>query len=338
MFKYLVVGAGVFGATCARLLADAGKNVQVVERREIVGGNCADDLIDGIPVSRHGGHIFHTNARAVWDFVNRFGEWRQYEHRVKARCRDRTYSLPPNLATYDQIGMAPGPEADALIREMFFEGYSLKQWGKPFKDLPDSITKRVPIRYNYDDRYFSDRYQGVPEQGFTQLVARMLDGIPVYTGVDYLQDREWWNARHQRVIYSGAVDELFDHNLGRLAYRSLVHRTERMAVDDFQGCATVNYPDIELPFTRILEWKHYGWRRELPGETIVTMEYPSATGEPYYPVGDKPNRELYRRYREQADMLPWLRPGGRLGNYQYLNMDQAIAQAMRLVEKELSNG
>jgi UDP-galactopyranose mutase len=334
MFDYLIVGAGLFGITAARVLTDAGRSVLVVERRPHVAGNCYDENWGGCYVNRYGGHIFHTNSRRIWDFLGRFTEWRAYEHRVKAHYQGRTYSLPPNRATFDQIGCPPGPEGEQRIREMFFEGYTAKQWGRPIEDVPASVLARIPIRRNYDDRYFSDRYQGLPEHGYTRMVERMLAGIPVQLNADFLADREYWRTQARRVIYSGPIDALFGCDLGRLAYRSLEFRTERLEVDDYQGCATINYTDAATPWTRILEWKHFGWRKEPKGETVVTMEYPRAAGEPYYPVEDEPNLELYARYAARMGEMPWLRCGGRLGSYRYYNMDQVVAQAIAVVESE----
>lgn len=332
-YDYLIVGAGLFGATCARLLADAGKSVLVIDRRANVAGNCYDALVDGIPVGKFGGHIFHTNSPKIWSFINRFGTWISYEHRVKAKYKDRVYSMPPNLATFDQIGVAPGPEGERCIREMLFDGYSQKQWGKPLHEIPVSVLARVPIRYTYDDRYFTDEYQGVPKDGYTSIVLNMLRGIPVELGVDFLKDREYWRSKAGQVIYSGAIDALFGHDLGRLDYRSLTWRHQVIESPDYQGCATVNYTDADIPFTRILEWQHYGWRARKNGTTIISVEYPQAEGEPYYPIDDARNQELYQQYKQRLQDTPWLHVGGRLGSYRYYNMDQVIAQAMATVSE-----
>lgn len=338
IYDYLIVGAGLFGATCARLLTDAGKTVLVIEKRDHVAGNCYDDIINGIPICRYGGHIFHTNSRRIWDFVNRFSVWRFYEHRVKASYQGKIYSFPPNLATFDQIGITPGPEGERQIRRMFFEGYTAKQWGRPYDQVPTSITSRVPIRYTYDDRYFSDRYQGVPEDGYTSLIANMLSGIRIDFGIDYLLDQDYWRGYARTVIYSGALDELFGCDLGRLEYRSLEWKHQIIDTPDYQGCATVNYTDAAVPYTRILEWQHYGWRSNGRNDyTIISVEYPRAAGEPYYPVGDDANLKLYSEYKSRLSEMPWLRVGGRLGSYRYYNMDQVIAQAFALVSEEAAN-
>lgn len=324
MLDFLIVGAGLFGATCARELADAGKRVQVIERREHVAGNChtIDDC--GQLRSVYGGHIFHTNSREIWDFVNRFGEFRQYEHRVKADYRGTVYSLPPNRMTYQQLG-TDDPER---LREVFFAGYSAKQWGRPIDQVPDAVLARVPVRDTWDDRWFADAYQGLPADGYTRLVERMLRCVPVVLGADYLERTTWWNEQAERVIYTGPVDALCGHVLGRLEYRSLRFEDEWRDRDEL-GCATMNYPDAEVPYTRAMTWRHF-WPSTI-ARTLVTREYPAEAGEPYYPVADERNRELYERYRVYAAASkPKVILGGRLGLYQYLDMHQAIAAARRL--------
>ena len=341
-FDYVIVGAGLFGATCARLLTDAGKRVLVVEKRDHIGGNCHTVELDGILVQRYGGHIFHTNDFDVWQFVQRFAEWQGYEHRVQAFYHGRFYSLPVNLWTLNQVfnvntpagaeEAIKDPEKLKTLYEMFYVGYSEKQWGRPFNEIPRSIIKRLPIRTTWDDRYFSDRFQAMPVGGYTKLVERMLAGVAVELNTDFLADlSHWTNGRAWKVLYSGPIDALFAHDLGRLEYRSLVFK-DTILPGDFQGSATVNYTDREKEFTRILEHKHY-WRRSI-GHTWITQEYPCAhdeTNDPYYPIRDETNTALYQRYAERVKQLPWLKAGGRLGSYQYLNMDQAIAQAMKLV-------
>lgn len=333
MYDYLIVGAGLFGATCARILTDAGKSTLVVEKRDHIAGNCYDENWGGCYVNRYGGHVFHTNSEWIWKFVNRFSEWRQYEHRVKAYFKGKLYSLPPNLATFDQLGLRPRLEAERVIRDLFFAGYTAKQWGRPIDQVPESVIRRIPFRYNYDDRYFSDHYQGMPEHGYTRMVERMLDGITVETGVEMLgSDIDHWHGKAERMIYSGPIDALLGYEFGNLDYRSLRFVTERLDTDDYQGCATINYTDADVPWTRVLEWKHFGWRKEPKGETVVTIEYPEAKGDPYYPVEDDDNRRRHAQYMARAGEMSWLRIGGRLGSYRYYNMDQVIAQAAALVK------
>jgi len=338
MTDYVIVGAGLFGATCARLLTDAGKKVVVIEKRDQVGGNCADEEKDGILIGKYGGHIFHTNHQGIWDYVNRFAEWLQYEHRVKSKYNGRLYSFPINRMTYEQFGLPISTQSTAILVEIFYKGYSEKQWGKPITAIPGSILKRVPVRDNMDDRYFTDRYQGMPIGGYTKFIENMLDGVEIKKKTPLGGDLAYWRSQDTKMIFTGQIDAFFGYSLGRLEYRSLEFRT--MKIDgDFQGCAAINYADAKIPYTRTIEWKYF-YHQRLP-YTFVTHEYPrecSSMSEPYYPFRDDANEKLYKQYKELAAREPWLLVGGRLGSYQYLNMDQAIGQAMRLVEKELGDG
>lgn len=337
MIDFLVVGAGVFGATCARLLADAGKTVHVIERRGHIAGNCYDEKVDDLLVNRYGGHIFHTNSRKVWEFVSRFSDWIPYEHRVKARVGLRTYSFPINLMTLQQVYgvrspfeagiLAPKGQMPDDLRRMFFEGYSWKQWGEV---TPHGVVERIPMRMTWDDRYYSDLYQGMPVEGYTKLVENMLGDCPVTLDTDFLGDQEYWMGKAHQVIYSGPIDELFGCDLGKLPYRSLEWQNLELP-RDFQGCATVNYCDREVPQTRILEWQHYG-HRSRPGKTLITYEYAvdyvPGKNLPMYPVASEASEALYQQYK--ARVPEGIFVGGRLGSYRYWNMDQAMAQAMRL--------
>jgi UDP-galactopyranose mutase len=358
-YDYLIVGAGLYGATFARLATDAGRKVLVIDKRDHLAGNCFDSRVDGILVNRFGGHIFHTNSKLIWDFVNRFASFSNYQHKVIADCYGNKISLPINLWTLHQLLGVDGP-ADAWemlgdvaeripnpqnfeeqvlstlgakIYHLLFYGYTKKQWGREPRELPASIAKRIPIRLTYDDRYFDDTYQGMPTEGYTEMVRRMLEGIPVELGWGVGHDWMWtFKFNHgAKVVYSGPLDELFDYRFGKLEYRSLrfEHETKQ---GDYQGCATMNYTDEETPYTRIIEWKHFR-PEERHANTVITREYPEALGEPYYPVGDEANRGLHKKY---ADLVPsWMVVGGRLGSYQYLNMDQACAMAMKDVRREL---
>ena len=333
MYDYLVVGAGLFGAAFARAAKDQGKSCLIIEKREHIAGNCFDENYSGCYVNRYGGHIFHTNSPWNWDFVNRFATWRQYEHRVKVCYQGRIYSFPPNMATFDQLGMRPGPEAEQKVREMFFEGYTAKQWRRALNQVPASVLARIPIHYTYDDRYFSDRWQGLPEHGYTRLVQEMLDGIPVELNVDFLSAQDYWRNQADRVVYSGSLDALYGFELGRLEYRSLRFDTMVKDTDDYQGCATLNYPEIGIPWTRVMEWKHFGWRGEPKGQTVITVEYPQSDGDPYYPIDDELNRELHRAYAQRA-ATDHILFGGRLGSYKYFNMDQVIGQALSMARSQ----
>lgn len=360
MYDYLVVGAGLSGATFAHLAARAGRRVLVVDRRDHLAGNAHTERVGGVDVHRYGAHIFHTADRAVWEFVTRFGAFLPYHHRVKARHGDRVYSFPINLMTLHQVfGVATPAEAEAVLAaervpvadpanleeyalgqlgerlyRLFVYGYTKKQWGREPRDLPAAILKRLPVRLTYDDAYFSDPYQGVPADGYTALVGRMLEGVPVELGADYhaLAGR----VRARKVVYTGPVDRFFDYAHGRLEYRSLRFDHQTLGVPDFQGAAVVNYPEYGVPFTRVVEHKHFTGGRG-PG-TVVTYEYPAdyrETGEPYYPVNDAANTAVYRAYRAAAARRDGVIFLGRLARYAYFDMHQAIAAAMAAAAAEV---
>jgi UDP-galactopyranose mutase len=353
VFDYLVVGAGFSGATFAHFAAKAGKRVIVIDRRPHPAGNAFTERIDGIDVHRYGAHIFHTNDRHVWEFVNRFSTFLPYAHRVRVRHSNRTYSFPFNLMTLQQVfGVnTPAEAAQVLASEripithpanleeyalsqigerlyrLFIYGYTKKQWGREPRDLPVSILKRIPVRLTYDDAYFSDRYQGIPADGYTAIVDRMLEGIPVELGVDYHALAGGINAR--KIVYTGPIDRFFEHEFGRLDYRSLRFDHRTVDLTDFQGATVINYAEYEVPFTRIVEHKHFtGVRGD---RTVVTYEYPAdfrETEDPYYPINDERNTVLYQRYREAASRLDNVIFLGRLARYTYFDMHQAIAAAM----------
>jgi UDP-galactopyranose mutase len=357
MYDYLIVGAGIYGASFARMATDAGKKCLVIDRRDHIAGNVYDERVEGILVNRYGGHIWHCNSEPIWRFVNRFSDFTQYEHRVKVSYRGQIFSFPINLLTFNQLWgdcsierikremermgtMLPNPtsfeqqvisQVGARIYETLFEGYTKKQWGREPRDLPASIAKRIPIRLTYDDRYFSDKYQGMPTEGYTEMVWRMLDGIEVQLDTPFesvIQGR----SICEKTVYSGPLDALFDYRFGKLEYRSLrfEHETHE---GDFQGCATINYTDEQIPYTRIIEWKHFR-PDERHDKTIITREFPSDEGQPYYPIADSRNRRIYNDY---LGLVPdWMLVGGRLGSYQYLNMDQAIGMAMKDAKRELT--
>lgn len=332
MIDYLIVGAGLFGAVCARELTDAGKRVLVIEKRDHVGGMVHTERVDGILVQKHGGHIFHTDSKRLWDYVNRFATFRQYEHRVKAFYKGVVYSFPPNLMTCQQLGVKAGTkEAEQALKETFFEGYTAKQWGKPLSEVPASVIKRIPIRHNWDDRYFSDEYQGMPVEGYTEMVEAMLDGVHVELRKDA---KNGFRTDGQKVVFTGPLDEFFHYRLGRLDYRSLRFEHERIEQRSYQGCATMNYTDVNVPYTRILEHKYF-----YPANvdhTLITREYPErydGSNEPYYPIEDAANRGLYNQYRAMADSLSWLHLGGRMAEYRYYDMHQVIASALNLCKK-----
>lgn len=361
-FDYLVVGAGMFGAVFSRLAAEAGRRCLVVDRRAHVAGNCHTENVRGIEIHRHGPHIFHTNDERVWGFVGRFGEFHPYVHRCAVRHGDRLLSFPVNLLTFHQLwGVTTPAEVEARLEreripcdrprsceewilsqvgrelyEVFFRGYTAKQWNRDPAELPASIVRRIPIRLTYDDRYFSDRFQGIPIGGYTRLVENMLDHalIRVETGVDWFADRDSLAAAAPRMVYTGCIDEFFGHRFGRLEYRSLRFEDEVVA-GDHQGIAIVNYTERAVPFTRITEHKHFEGQAGLP-HSIITREYPADYSEgatPYYPVRDEGNLARYERYRALAASSNVIF-GGRLGTYQYYDMHQVVAQAMAVAAEQ----
>jgi len=358
-FDFLIVGAGPFGATFARIAAEAGHRSLVVDRRPHVAGNCYTERVRGIDVHRYGPHIFHTNDSRVWAFVNRFADFHPYVHRVAVRQGDRLLSFPINLRTFAQLWGASTPAAveERLARERiacdnprsceewilaqvgrelyetFFRGYTVKQWNRDPSQLPATIVRRIPIRFDDDDRYFTDRHQGIPVGGYTRLFENMLDHdlIQIETGVDFCVDRRRLEPLATQVVFTGCIDEFFGHRFGRLEYRSLRFEDE-IVTGDFQGRAIVNYPEQAVPFTRICEHKHFAGQGRLP-ESVITREYPAdyaATTTPYYPVRDARNAALYDKYRALATVSNVIF-GGRLGTFQYFDMHQVIAQAMSTV-------
>ncbi len=360
-YDFLVVGAGLTGATLARELVDGGKTCLVVDQRDHLAGNCFTESLSGITVNRYGGHIFHTNDAGIWAFVNRFVPFAPYQHTIKVSYQDRIYSFPINLLTLQQLfgvrtpqeareclerervpGPAPNNARDWLLSqigprlyETFFEGYTTKQWGRDPVGLPAGIVQRIPLRLTYDDRYFSDRYQGMPEGGYTYLVSRMLAGIPFLLGTPFHQGSPLTQLADQ-VIYTGPLDAYYDYCYGPLEYRSLRFETEVLPVADYQGTSTINYTEASVAYTRILEHKHF-WG-EGGQHTVITREYPDPWEpgkEAYYPVGDTANRELFQRYATRA-RDEGLLFAGRLARYQYLDMHQAVAQARSLARKLLT--
>jgi UDP-galactopyranose mutase len=342
-YDYLIVGAGLFGATMARSLHDKGHAVAVIESRFEVGGNCSDHMIDGIRVSDHGGHIFHTNDAGVWDFVHRFADWFEYTHRVLAVAQGRRYSFPVNLETLYQLWGITDPQeaAEVLsdagrvkhIRYMFFDGYTAKQWGRPIEQVPPHVIARIPMRSTWDGRYFTDAFQGLPIDGYSAMIKEMLRGIPVSLGCPYKLNSEYWRRKARQVIYTGPLDELYGYCFGELEYRSLRFEHEHRP-GDFQGCATVNYCDAEIPYTRILEHKHFGWQKS--DKTIITREFPASfergINERYYPIGGSTNNTIHAQYTQLADK-DGLIIGGRLGMYRYMDMDKTIRAALDLAQR-----
>lgn len=370
--RFLIVGAGLYGAVCARELSDLGHHVQVVEQREHVGGNCHTrfDERAGCHEHVHGAHIFHTNDPAIWAYVQRFAAFLPYVHRVQARHGRRLLSLPIHLGTLREVfGARTGDEARLAIERdraglaaaaqpllrsveshclatigptlyhLLIEGYTRKQWNRSPAELPASIVQRLPVRFDEDDRYFSDAFQGIPAGGYTALFERLLQGVTVLLGVDFLADRDHWLSRFDQVIYTGALDAFFDHCHGPLEYRSLRFESEHLACNDFQGRAVVNYTEAAVPWTRIIEHRHFEPPSRDTGYTLITREHPQdwRPGLPaYYPVNTPPNQARLERYRalaEQPEVASQVHFGGRLAQYRYYDMHQVIAAALAHVRR-----
>ena len=358
------MGAGLFGAAFAQQVRAAGKSVLVIDRRSHIGGNVYTEEIEGIQVHRYGAHIFHTNDRSVWEYVNRFAEFNRYTNAPVANYRGELYSLPFNMYTFNKLwGVVTPREAEAKIREQreaagitepknleeqaisqvgtdiyerLIKGYTEKQWGRPCSELPSFIIKRLPVRFTFDNNYFNARYQGIPVGGYTRMVEKMLDGVEVRLNVDYLQHKAELDALADRVVYTGSVDAYFDDCYGPLSYRSVRFETEVLDTPNFQGNAVVNYTDRETPFTRIIEHKFFEFGTQ--PKTVISREYSAEWRpgmEPYYPVNDEKNSALYEQYKALADREQKTVFGGRLGEYRYYDMDAVLLSALQLAEKEL---
>ncbi|WP_309266421.1 UDP-galactopyranose mutase [Aeromonas salmonicida] len=357
-YDYVIVGAGLFGAVCAHELHKKGKRVLVLEKREHIGGNVYTEDQDGIQVHKYGAHIFHTNDKEVWDYVNSFVEFNRFTNSPLALHEGKLYNLPFNMNTFYQLwGVKTPAEAMAKIDEQraemagkepanleeqaislvgrdiyekLIKGYTEKQWGRKATELPAFIIRRLPVRFTFDNNYFSDKYQGIPIGGYTKLVETMLDGIEVRLGEDFLSQRDHYRSLADKIIYTGPVDEYFDYCYGQLEYRSLRFEHERFDVDNYQGNAVINYTEAEVPFTRIIEHKHFDF--VYTNHTIVTHEYPvewQLGDEPYYPVNDDKNMALYKKYRDLAKSENVIF-GGRLAEYKYYDMHQVIKSALNV--------
>ena len=364
MYDYLVVGAGLYGAVFARQAADAGKRVLVIDKRPHIAGNVYTEPVEGINVHVYGAHIFHTNNKLVWDYVNRFAEFNRFTNSPVANYKGELYSLPFNMYTFNRMwGVVTPEEAAAKIREQraaagitepknleeqaislvgtdiyekLIKGYTEKQWGRDCKDLPAFIIKRLPVRLTFDNNYFNALYQGIPMGGYTKMVANMLEGIEVRLNTDYLAQKAELEQKADKVVYTGAIDAYFDYRLGYLEYRSVRFETEVLDIPNFQGNAAVNYTDAETPWTRIIEHKWFEFGTQ--PKTVISREYSSEWkpgDEPYYPVNDEKNGALYRQYKALAEQEKHVIFGGRLGEYKYYDMDAVIASALELSRAEL---
>ena len=369
-YDYLVVGAGLYGAVFAHEAKKAGKSVLVIDKRPNIAGNVYTEPVEGIQVHKYGAHIFHTNNKKVWDYVNQFAEFNRFTNSPVANYKGELYSLPFNMYTFNKMwGVVTPEEAAAKIEEQrkeagisepknleeqaislvgrdiyekLIKGYTEKQWGRPCTELPSFIIKRLPVRLTFDNNYFNALYQGIPIGGYTQMVANMLDGIEVELNTDYLKDKEKYDAIADKVVYTGAIDAYFDYKLGALEYRTVRFETELLDMPNFQGNAAVNYTDAETPWTRIIEHKWFEFGKDADGndlpKTVISKEFSSEWkpgDEPYYPVNDDKNSKLYAEYKKLADNEKNIIFGGRLGEYKYYDMDAVIASALAMCEENI---
>ncbi len=358
-FDYIIIGAGIYGATFAYKAKESGKKVLVLERRSHTGGNIHCEEIEGINVHEYGAHIFHTSNKEVWDFANKFVEFNRYTNSPIANYKGQLYNLPFNMNTFHALwGVNTPAEAQAKIEEQrneagitephnleeqaislvgkdmyekLIKGYTEKQWGRSCKELPAFIIKRIPVRFTYDNNYFNDRYQGIPIGGYNKLIDGLLNGIEVRCNTDYLENRSYWDNLADTVVYSGAIDAFYDYQYGALEYRSLRFEHKVLDIPNYQGNAVMNFTEGDIPYTRIIEHKHFEFGTQ--EKTVISYEYPhewNIKTEPYYPINDKRNSEIYAKYKELADYENSIIFGGRLAQYKYWDMNQIMEEVLNL--------
>ena len=363
MYDYLIVGSGLFGSVCAYELKKNGCSVLVVEKRNHIGGNIFTENIEGINVHKYGAHIFHTSNKEIWDYINSFAEFNNYINSPIARYKNELYNLPFNMNTFSKLWSDVFTPLDAnrkieeekkkyhienpsnleeqaislvgtTIYKKLINGYTSKQWGRPCKELPPFIIKRLPVRFTFDNNYFNDRYQGIPIGGYTQIITKMLIGIDIRLNCDFFKNKEELISLAKNIIFTGPIDQFFDYKYGPLEYRSIRLENEILDVSNYQGNAVVNYTDFDTPFTRIIEHKHFEFDTLTP-KTVISKEYPSSWkigDDPYYPINDERNNSLYSKYKNEASSLKNVFFGGRLGHYKYYDMDKVIFEALSLVK------
>ena len=373
-YDYLIVGSGLFGAIFANEANKKGKKCLVIDKRNHIGGNIYTENIDGINVHKYGAHIFHTSKKDIWEYINQFAEFNRYTNSPVARYKDELYNMPFNMNTFNKLwGVITPTEAKTKIEEekkeakivepknleeqaislvgktiyeKLVKGYTEKQWGKKATELPSFIIKRLPVRFTYDNNYFNDIYQGIPIGGYTPIIEKMLDGIEVRLNCDFFENREELENIAERIVFTGQIDKYYNYQFGELEYRSLRFETEILNEENYQGNAVVNYTEYEIPYTRIIEHKHFEYgaslgkvaEGETQNKTIITKEYPDTwtkEKEPYYPINNERNNVLYEKYKELADKDQKVIFGGRLGQYKYLDMDKVIEEAIKFAKIEL---
>ena len=368
-YDYLIVGAGLYGAVFAQQAISNGKRVLLIDKRNHIGGNVYTEKIEGINVHKYGAHIFHTNNKNIWEYVNRFATFNRYTNAPVANYKGELYSLPFNMYTFNKMwGINTPKEAKAKIEEQqklshinepqnleeqaislvgkdiyetLIKGYTEKQWGRSCTELPAFIIKRLPVRFTFDNNYFNARYQGIPMGGYTKMIEKVLSGADISLNIDYLKNKEYWNNLAEKVVYTGSIDAFFDYCLGTLEYRSVRFETELLDTDNYQGNAVVNYTDRETPFTRIIEHKWFEFGKDEDGfdlpKTVISREYSTEWirgEEPYYPVNNEKNGRLYKEYKKLADSEKKIIFGGRLGEYKYYDMDEVIAMSLGKAKEE----
>ncbi|GEK09923.1 UDP-galactopyranose mutase [Pseudoalteromonas peptidolytica] len=364
LYDYIIVGSGLFGSVFAHEMTKVGKKCLVIEKREHPGGNIYTEKVNGINVHKYGAHIFHTNDEDVWDYINQFASFNNYVNSPIAIYKNELYNLPFNMNTFSKLwGVKTPQEAKEVINqqieasgikeprnleeqaismvgtdiyEKLIKGYTKKQWGRDPVDLPSFIIKRLPLRFTYDNNYFNDKYQGIPEGGYSKIIDKLLENVEVKLNTDFLDNKESYERMAAKIVYTGPIDELFGYHYGKLEYRGLRFETTLQNIENYQGCAVVNYTEESVPYTRIIEHKHFEFTKT--EQTIITKEFPSEWklgDERYYPVNDEQNQELYNKYRKMAKSNEKYILGGRLAEYKYYDMHVVIRSALNSVRKEL---
>ena len=365
-YDYLIVGTGLFGSIFAYEANKRGKKCLIIDKRSHIGGNVYTEEVEGINVHKYGAHIFHTSDKMIWDYIQQFADFNRYTNSPIAIYKDEVYNMPFNMNTFSRLWNIKTPkEAKEIIEkqkeesgitepknleeqaismvgkdiyEKLVKGYTGKQWGRPCTELPSFIIKRLPVRFTYDNNYFNDLYQGIPIGGYTKIIEKMLTGIDTKLNYDYFEHRDELNQIADKIVFTGMIDQFYDYKFGTLEYRSLRFETEVLDEENYQGNAVVNYTEYDIPYTRIIEHKHFEFGNQ--PKTIITKEYPSKWekgDEPYYPMNDEKNNTLYAKYKELADQENNVIFGGRLGQYKYYDMHNVIAEALKCVDKELGD-